>query len=738
MTMPGTAFQNDEETVVPTGGCADCGGRCVLKVHVKNGVAIRVETDDGEEPQLRACARGRAFRKHVYSPDRLKFPLKRVGPRGKGQFERISWDEALDTVAGELVRIKETYGPQAILLYTNSVMGVWTLHGYAGIPLHQLLAGLGGFTSTWGGASYEGSVFNTRATYGTLSTGHTRDDLLNSRLIILWGMNPAESIFGTNTAWYVARAREGGARVVVVDPRYTRTAAVLADEWIPIRPGTDAAMLVAMAHVMIAENLQDKTFLDRYTVGFDEYKDYVVGVADGVAKTPAWAEAKTGVPADTIAALARQYAGIKPAALIPGFAAGRTAYGEQYHRAASALAAMTGNVGIHGGGAAGFDRGPVGSQIYGTPISETKEATYEQQLKALDIPRRLKTRPHACRVWDAILEGTAGGYPSDIKMAYVALGNPLNQLPHINKGVNALKKLDFIVVHEQVMTATSRYADILLPVATHWERNDIARPWLSGPYFLYLNKVIESLPEVKTDFQICRELASRLGITMPFPGMPEEEAIGKIVDSIGDMKEEIPDLETFKTHGVHKLEMPEPGVCFKEQIEDPDNNPFPTPSGKIEIYCQRIADLNNPEIPPIPKYIKQWEGPDDPLTEIYPLQLVTIHHRTRAHSIFDNNPWLKDLEPQRLWINTLDAEIRDIGDGDEVKIFNDRGVTVIPAKVTERIMPGVVCLGEGAWYRPDDRGQDRGGNPNVLTRNHYSPGGSFPFNTSLVQVEKFV
>jgi anaerobic dimethyl sulfoxide reductase subunit A len=429
---------------------------------------------------------------------------------------------------------------------------------------------------------------------------------------------------------------------------------------------------------------------------------------------------------------------MKPAALIPGFAAGRTAYGEQYHRAASALAAMTGNVGIHGGGAAGFDRGPVGSQIYGTPISETKEATYEQQLKALDIPRRLNTRPHACRIWDAILEGTAGGYPSDIKMAYFALGNPLNQLPHINKGVNALKKLDFIVVHEQFMTATARYADILLPVATHWERSDITRPWLSGPYFLYLNKVIEELPEVKTDFQICRELASRLGISLTFMEMPEEEAIGQIMDSIGDMKEEIPDLETFKKDGVHKIKMPGPGVCFKEQIEDPENNPFPTPSGKIEIYCQRIADLNNAEIPPIPNYIEPWEGPDDPLTETYPLQMVTIHHRTRAHSCFDNNTWLKDLEPQSLWINTRDAEIRGIRDGDEVKVFNDRGVIVIPAKVTERIMPGVVSLGEGAWYRPDDRGRDRGGNPNVLTRNHYSPGGSFPFNTSLVQVEKFL
>ncbi len=725
-------------TVINTGACYDCGGRCVLKVHVKDGVAIRVETDDGEEPQLRACLRGRAFRKHVYSPERLQFPLKRVGPRGEGRFERISWDEALDTVANELTRIKETYGPSAILLHAYSSLGAYTLHGYGGISLHQLLGNLGGFITTWGGASYEGSVFNSRATYGTLSTGHTRDDLLNSRMILLWGMNPADSIFGTNTAWYVARAREAGARVVVVDPRHTKSAAVLADQWIPIRPGTDAALLLAMAYVIIAENLHDRKFLDTYTVGFEKFKDYIMGKEDGTAKTPAWGETKTGVPADIIASLARDYAVRKPAALIPGFAAGRSLNGEQFHRAASTLTAMTGNVGIHGGAAAGFDRGPVGAQIYSTPMSEAGTSAYADQLKALDIPRRLRKRPHTCRIWDAIIEGTAGGFPSDIKMAYVAFSNPLNQLPNINKGVEALKKLEFIVVHEQFMNPTAKFADILLPVATHWERNDISRPWLSGPYFLYLNKVIDPLSEVKTDLEICRELAHRLGISIPLFEMSEEEGIDQVKQSMGDLMEEVRDFEKFKKDGVHKMKLPAPQLCFKEQIENPEDNPFPTPSGKIEIFCQRIADLNDPGIPSIPKYLEPFkEGPDDPLAEAYPLQLITIHHRTRAHSSFDNNPWLKDLEPQRLWLNTDDARSRGIEDGQMVRVFNDRGETLIPAKVTQRIMPGVVSLGQGAWYQPDEKGRDRAGSANVLTQDRYSPGGAFPFNTNLVEVERF-
>lgn len=726
---------DDDVRVVPTGACYDCGGRCVIKVHVKNGVAIRVETDDGPEPQLRACARGRAYRQQEYSPERLRFPLKRTGPRGRGEFERISWDEALDKVADELVRIKETYGPKAILALTYSG-SAGSLHS-GNMTVRQLLRSFGGYMSAWGGASAEAAVFASRATYGTLTTGHTRDDLSNSRLIILWGLNPATSIYSTNTSFYLARAKEAGAIIITIDPRYTTTAATLSDQWIPIRPGTDVAMMTAMAYIMITENLHDQKFLDRCTVGFDKFKDYIMGAEDGIPKTPEWAEAITAVPAATTISLARTYATMKPAALIPGYAPGRTAFGEQYHRAASTLAAMTANIGIHGGGAAGFERGPVGPMVP-PKFSEAIDAvTYEAQLKALNVPRRLQKQPHCCRLWDAIIQGASAGYPCDIKMAYVAFANPLNQFPNTNKGVEALKSLDFIVVHEQFMTATARFADILLPVTNLWERNDIARAWLAGPYFLYLNKAIEPLAEVKSDFDICRELAARLGIQDPFFDISEEELIRQTAQGMGDVMPEIPDFERFKKDGVHKITVSGPQICFQKQIEDPEKNAFPTPSGKIEIYCQRIAELNNPDIPPIPKHIDSWEGPNDPLRDQYPLQLITVHHGARAHSCFDNNPWLREIEPQACWISSSDARSRGINNEDEARVFNDRGETIIRARVTERIMPGVVALGEGAWYRPDEKNRDRAGSPNVLTRDHYSPGGAFPTNTTLVQVEKF-
>ncbi len=186
-----------------------------------------------------------------------------------------------------------------------------------------------------------------------LLTRSTHDDLLNSRLIIMWGWNPADTITGTNTTWILARAKEKGIKIVSVDPRYTNSAAVFASEWIPIIPGTDAALLIAMAYVIIKGNLQDQAFLDTYTIGFDRFKDYVLGQEDGTPKTPLWAEVITGVPAATIENLAIEYATRKPAALMCGIAPGRTAYGEQYHRAAITLSAITGNIGIHGGSSAG-------------------------------------------------------------------------------------------------------------------------------------------------------------------------------------------------------------------------------------------------------------------------------------------------------------------------------------------------------------------------------------------------
>lgn len=243
-----------EQKVIRTLCNSHCGGSCVLKVHVKDGAIVRIETDDGEEPQFRACLRGRAYRQRVYDPDRLKYPMKRTGARGEGKFERISWDEALGTVANELTRVKESYGTAAIL-FVASGGDLTYLHNNRTID--RLLCLSGGYTGAWGIPSFEGGTFASSVTYGAAATGNTRDDLLNSRLIIMWGWDPANTVGGANTCWYLAQAREAGIRIVAIDPRYTDSAAVFADQWIPIRPGTDAAMLIAMAYVIIKQSLQE-------------------------------------------------------------------------------------------------------------------------------------------------------------------------------------------------------------------------------------------------------------------------------------------------------------------------------------------------------------------------------------------------------------------------------------------------------------------------------------------------
>ncbi|MFC1825054.1 molybdopterin-dependent oxidoreductase [Thermodesulfobacteriota bacterium] len=727
--------KNPDVTIVPTGCLHDCGGRCVLKAHVKDGKIIRIETDNGEEPQIRACLRGRAYRQRVYSPDRLKYPMRRTGERGEGKFERISWDEALDRVASELQRIKKTYGNSAIFLaFGSGCMGM--LHGL-GTPMISMMQAFGGFTRIWGVASYEGPLFGSMATYGTIRSGNSREDLLNSQLIVMWGWNPANTIQDPETNLILARAREQGIRIVAVDPRYTDTAATFADQWIPIRPGTDTAMLLAMAYVIITENLEDKVFIETHTTGFDHYKEYLLGREDGVPKTPQWAEATTGVPADTIVNLARDYARSKPAALIAGWGPGRAAFGEQYVRAASVLTAITGNVGIPGGCAAGFMRAyfsretASGSHGSRNPVEKGAPPRPHSLHKLRGGTNPNSKRIHSAKVFDAMLRGRAGGYPTDLKMAYVVGSNFINQNPNTRRGVEAFKAIESVVVHEQFMTPTARLADILLPVNTFMERNDIGPPWLGSPYYIYLNRAIDTLYETKTDLEIVKELSERLGLPLPPVDLSEDDILRNIAESRGD----IPDYEQFKQDGVIKIQLPEPIVSFKDQIKDPEKNPFPTLSGKIEIHCDHLEEMDDPMLPPIPKYLKHSESYDAPLAEKYPLQLLTTHYKTRAHSTWHNVPWMREIEPHSVWISPVDARNRGIKNGDIVDVFNDRGRIRIPALVTERMMPGVVNVSQGAWFEPDEQGVDLGGCANVLTDDAHSLSGTHHMNSALVQVE---
>ncbi len=725
------------ENWVASGGCHDCGGKCPYKVWTKNGEAVRIEPYE----DFRPCVRGYAYLKRVYSPGRLKTPLKRSGRRGAGKFDPITWDEALDIVADKLLHTKSAYGASSILCVGSSG-APGRLHNAASV--FRLLNMFGGYTGRWGSASAEAAYFAARATYGVKPTAHTRDDFISSKLVLLWGWNPAETVQGSDTTYHLVLAKESGTRFVAIDPRFTNTAALLADEWVPIKPGTDTALVLAMSYVIVRQGLQDQAFIDTHTIGFEAFKDYLLGKEDRIVKTPDWAESITGVSAATIENLAAQYATCRPAALIPGFGPGRTAHGEQFHRATAALAAITANIGIHGGSPACCEIPAVGV----TPGANIQSSTLipigtnpveadglSGENRALMPRRRSEFRVNTSHLWDAILHGKRRGFPADFKFLYVVCGNPLNQYPNVNKGVKALKQLDFMVVHEQFMTATAKFADIIFPVNTHWERNDLMRPWLGGTYFFSAGKVIDSLHESKSDLQICSELARRLGLEK-YDEKSEEKWIDQIVRSSADTADAISDYSEFKKGKIHPFKGAVKRVAFQKEIEHPELYPFPTPSGKIEIFSQRLADLNDPEIPPIPKFMAGWEGKMDPLSERYPLQLITIHFKTRAHSCFYNVPWLKELEPHQLWINVSDAGQRGIKNGDVLRVFNQRGEVRISAYVTQRIVPSVVSMGEGTWYGPNNQGLDLNACANVLTRDRSSPGGALATNTCLVEVEK--
>ncbi|HWI60706.1 MAG TPA: molybdopterin-dependent oxidoreductase, partial [Symbiobacteriaceae bacterium] len=552
------------EQIIATACAHNCGGRCVLKAHVTDGRIVRITTDTEPDapdaPQLRACLRGRSYRSRIYHPDRLQHPLKRTGRRGEGKYVRITWDEALDEIAGQIRRVIQTYGNEAIFFpYATGNAGRLS----EGACMRRLMGLLGGYLGFYNNYSNSANTWGLNYTFGTENTGSSREDLVNAKLLILWGFNPAETYFGTNTPYYIQRAREAGAKVIVIDPRYTDTAVAFADQWIPIRPTTDNALMDAIAYVLITEGLVDQAFMDRHTLGFDEahlpdgappgssYKSYVLGAADGVPKTPAWAEAITGVPAQTILHLAREYGGVKPAAILAGYGPQRHAYGEQPSRGLATLQAMTGNIGRSGGSAGAF-----GWTGYGRP----------PRMGALPSTNPVKLAIPAFRFTDAIerpltpAEGLTGGEPphSTIKLIFNMAGNALlNQHADINRTARLLEdesKVEFIVVSEQFMTPSAKYADIILPATTWFERNDITTPWAFGDYVLFMNQVIEPLYEARNAYDWVSDLAERLEVKQAFTeGRTALDWLHVMVGEARKAWPDFPSFDDFRKKGVYKF-----------------------------------------------------------------------------------------------------------------------------------------------------------------------------------------
>ena len=793
----------------------NCGGTsaCVIKAHVQDGKVVRVEPDDRYNPgvgmedkamsfgdivknrlQRRPCTMGLVFHKYLHmESERVLYPMKRVrdSKRGEGRFERISWDEALDTIAQRMREARGKYGPYSIMTPFSPNDSLERLFEFWG-------AGVEG----WGWCSFDAQRLNAHLmagapgwNYHEFSSSSGPDMLANSRMIVLWGFDPTVQHHGPahQFAWFIKLAREKGIPVILFDPRYTGTAETLADQWIPIKPGTDCAMFLAMANVVFREDWVEHEFVQKFVEpqGLEKWRRYVLGKEDGIEKTPEWAEKICAVPAQTIKELTRLVArDFRPVWMLNHYSVNRKAQGEQTSKAFAALQAILGYWGTIGAGPP-LNLGP--SRAFNVKASWGPRGPYR-------VPKFYRSYlwAQAVLLLDQVRNGSLSeelyrkrvGWRADPSL--VKQFNPKILLwgggskPHAsdhlvtgpdssNDQVKAMLRMEFIVSMHSRVTPSARFADILLPAMDWmWEERTPTRSHYGG--FESVNfcpGVVHPPGEVKPWIWVYAKLAEKLGVNPQeyFKYFKDDEdwekgheryikdSYQQVVDYWNVRGKEVPSWEQF-TKGdfinCEELEGKPHTGGFDSFIHE--EKPLNTKSGKIEIFSEYLADEKNRgkgehfdslgrlidnlpgdwnDMEPMPVYRPPVRGMQDPLTRQYPLYLLTPHSRYRVHYLFWNHPWLTgDIYQHRVWINLGDAKKRSIRDGDFVRVFNDRGEVRIRAYVTSRIMPGVTVIRQGGGYEPDENGVDRGPSPSTLLGGDTESCPTAAKVTSLVQIEK--
>lgn len=692
---------------VPTFCGKDCGGNaCPLLATIEDGRVTRVSINPAGGKYLKGCQRGLNLPLIQYAPDRILEPLIRSGPRGSGLFRPASWEEALQLTAAQLGEIRSQYGPQAVL-NLGSAGSTSVFHG-ASTLLGRFLNLFGGPTRLTGNYSNGAASFALTYVLGPeWSSGFDPATMRSSALIILWGANVLETRMGTGVVQHLLEAKKRGCQIIVIDPRRTETVKQLATWWIQMKPGTDTALMLAVLHVLISEKLIDRAFIESRSTGFEQLERYVSGSDGGEVHNPLWAEGICGVDAEEITRFARAYGEAKPTALLPGYSIQRVFAGEETFRLAVTLQIATGNFGVPGG-----STGSLNNRLPSPRVGK---------MDRLDLPNF--PRLPILRWPDAILEGTEGGYPSDIHAIYAAGSNMLNQGSDIRKNIAAYEKVDFSVCHELFLTPTALYSDVVLPITTPLEREDIGTPWL-GNYLLYKPQAVPPLGSARSDYDIFCDLAGRLGFQDAYTeGRSPAQWIEHFI-----AQSEIADPQNFRETGIY-INPNQERVGLSEFSKDPKGYPLPTPSGKVEIASQSYASETGGTV------IPTWHAlPND---NRYPLQLITPKSRHFTHSQGTNIPELHRAAKHALAINPVDAAPRKIGEGDMVRIFNDHGSSYIPAHLTDEILRGVVCLPEGIWVELNKTGEDLAGSANMFSET----GGTFPARACImhgiqVEVEK--
>ncbi len=666
----------------------DCGGGCPLIAHTEGGRVVRITNNPLGTPYMKGCLKGFRAMELDHHTDRLVKPLVRLEGRprrfvsaeeSRKDFREAGWDEALDLAARKLADFKNDHGCRSLLDLSSG--------GACRGALHNNSALTSRFLTLWGGAFRTYSNYSSGAAsfalpyvFGTKMTGMDAGNLAHSKLIILWGYNAFDTRFGCEMSPRILEAKKRGVPVVVIDPRRTRTADVLGTWWIPVRPGSDTALMAAILYHIIRCGLQKHDFIDRYSRGFEELKAYVLGEYDGTPKSPAWASEICGVPAEDIEKLAGLYARTSPAALLPGLSLQRSLGGEEAARMTCALQLATGNIGIPGGSSGGMIwgkvPGPACPSLTVPPHDDPSVPVYE---------------------WpDEILKG-------GIKGAYITGSNLLAQGSDLKKNIRAFGMLDLIIGHDFFLTPTMALCDIVFPAASFLEREDIVFP--AGNFLLYSAKAAEPPAGVLTDYGIFTALAGRLGFADAFTeGRSEEQWIDHFLE-----ESDVVDIGSFKKTGLFIGEEQERNA-FSSFINDPLSHPLATPSGKIEISPAAYGKLGFPAYPHCRNAVSP--GP------VYPLCLITPHPLQGIHSQYANLAGFRMEEDHVLWMNTADAAERGISEDGRVRVTSAEGELEIAVRVTDRIRTGTVSLNEGLWpVLTGEPGKeiDLAGSANILT-----------------------
>jgi biotin/methionine sulfoxide reductase len=664
---------------------------------------------------------GQSFIDAIDHPARIRRPAIRrgwlergadaePGSRGAEPFVEVSWDEALDRTAAALGEVKSRHGNAAIFGGSYGWASAGRFH-HAQSQIHRFLNQFGGYTASV-------NSYSTAAAQVIIPhvLGRPFLDLLDtstawpviarhSKLIVMFGGIPLKNaqVNGGGVGCHVTRGwlercRAEGAEFVNISPLKDDAAPFLAAEWMAIRPNTDTALMLGLAHTLLSEGLTDRAFLDRYSVGFDRFVPYLTGTSDGELKDATWAAAITGISADRIRALARQMATNRTMITL-AWSLQRGDHGEQPYWMAAVLAAMLGQIGLPGGGV-GYGYAAEGS--IGNPVRRVSGPTLSQGENPTGsfIP--------VARIADMLLapggaydyDGERRRYP-DIRLIYWCGGNPFHHHQDLNRLVRAWQRPETVIVHEPWWTATARHADIVLPATTPLERNDIGRA-SNDDYLFAMHKAIEPVGAARADHDIFAGLAARLGFAEDFTeGRDETEWLRHLYDvfrqQVAQKRIDLPDFDAFWRQGDIQLPVDDSDrVVFADFRQDPEGQPLATPSGKIEIFSERIASFGYADCPGHPV----WQEPTEWLgaAERYPLHLVSNQPATRLHSQLDcgiTSLAAKVQSREPVLIHPTDAAARGVADGEVVRVFNDRGAC----------LAGAGCYGprHGRRHRAGDR-----------------------------------